>query len=125
MTSHFDKLSVSADAETLLMYLSVQMDLMPDKYSEKYKRMGKMIEIINRMRYYYDEMVKENSNFIDRLMDKDLLTEAEINKHLEISREQVKPYKPSMTLPEGIEMIEKTPLKQKEFNDEQELIEKI
>jgi len=87
MKTHFDKLSVSTDVDTVMTYLSLQADMMPDKHSDKYKRMIKIVEIINRMKFYYDEIVDENLRFIDLMVENNSFTDEEIDRMKEISRE--------------------------------------
>jgi PBP1b-binding outer membrane lipoprotein LpoB len=104
MKTHFDKLSVSTDVDTVMTYLSLQADMMPDKHSDKYKRMIKIVEIINRMKHYYDEVVDENLKFIDLMVENNTFTDEEIDRMKEINRDTPTNNRKSLYVEDVMEM---------------------
>lgn len=82
--SHFEKLKISDDIDTIIVYLTAQASMMPDKNSANYKRMLKIVESIKKMKSAYDDIFSDNQKYINELLKNNLLSDSDIKKLLEI-----------------------------------------
>jgi hypothetical protein len=84
--THFDKLEISQDFDSIIVYLEAQASLMPDKISQKYLRMKSIVETMKKVKLAYNEIFRENAIYLNELIQKEYFTPNQIAQILEESK---------------------------------------